>query len=109
MHRSSSPIVSVALLADRWRGRFFPDLVHDLHHLRCGVVQGGVFHDGKTFGSLVLSPGQHPLVFLLNHDIWRVCTGKLYLAGLAQADAQHGGPWASPSVHSKGEKQPKIL
>lgn len=95
--------MSMALLADGRRGRLLPYLVHNFHHLGCGVVQGSVLHDSQAFGSLVLPPGQHSLVFLLNHDIWRVCSRKLYLAGLAQADAQHGGPWASPSVHSKGE------
>lgn len=100
---SDPPIVAVALLTDRWRGRLFSYFVHDLHHLGSGVVQGGVLHDGQPLGSHALLPGQHPLVLLLNHDIWRVCTGKVYLARLAQTDPQHGGPWTSPSVHSKEE------
>lgn len=93
--------MAVPLLTDWWRGRLFSYFVHDLHHLRRGVVQGGVLHDGQPLGSLVLLSGQHPLVLLLNHNIWRVCTGKVYLARLAQADPQHRGPWTSPSVHSK--------
>lgn len=108
-YRSCQPIVPMALLTDRWRGRLFPYLIHDLHHLGCGVVQGGVLHNGQSLWSLALLPGQHPLVLLLNHNIWRVYTGKLYLAWLAQADPQHRGPWTSPSVHPKGDRQPENL
>lgn len=104
MYTRSPPVVPVTLLADRWRSRLFPYLVHDLHHLGCRVIQRSVLDNGQSLWSLTLLPGTHPLIFLFDHDIWGVCTGKLQLAGFAQADSQHGGPWTSPSVHSTGGK-----
>lgn len=96
------PIMPVTFLTDRWRCRFFPDLVHDLHHLGRWVVQGSVLHNGQSFWSLTLFPGKHPLVFLLNHDVWGVGRGKVHLARFAQTDSQHGRPWTSSGVHSTG-------